>query len=308
MQVTAKTRYSNALLMMIASAACWGLGTVVSKGAILALPPLTVLVIQLASSTVFLWTIALCSSKSRSQMPTPKTFWRYGLPGLLEPGLSYILGLTGLAMTTASNGTLISSTEPAIILGLSWILLKEKVRPVLLGVAAMAIVGVLLTVGVDLQAGNRSVFGDLLLVAGTGCGALYAVLSQSGVQHLRAVSLAAIQQSVGLIEVLIVWLSFGQANAVQIISISPASWSLAIASGIVQYALAFWVYLQAVKTLPLSIAAQFLSLIPVFGVSGAYLFLGERLTLLQGLGMTIAIASVAGITQIQQEKNDDSTH
>ena len=42
--------------------------------------------------------------------------------------------------------------------------------------------------------------------------------------------------------------------------------------------------------MPVSIAAQFLSLIPVVGVSGAYLFLGERLTLVQGLGMAITIA------------------
>ncbi|MFM7425480.1 MAG: EamA family transporter, partial [Elainella sp.] len=64
----------------------------------------------------------------------------------------------------------------------------------------------------------------------------------------------------------------------------------------------------AVQTLPLSIAAQFLSLIPVFGVGGAYVFLGERLTLLQGLGIAIVVAAVAGIARIRQENSHDSTN
>ncbi|MBD2502369.1 hypothetical protein [Anabaena azotica] len=36
-------------------------------------------------------------------------------------------------------------------------------------------------------------------------------------------------------------------------TINPLVWILAIASGIVQYALAFWLYLQDIKTIPVSI-------------------------------------------------------
>jgi drug/metabolite transporter (DMT)-like permease len=227
--------------------------------------------------------------------------WRYGAPGLLEPGASYLLGLMGLTLTTASSSTLISSVEPVFILGLSWMLFKEQIQPLLFGLAAIAVVGVLLTVGVDLRSGDQSAIGDLLVAAGTGCAALYVVLSQVGARNLPAVSLAAIQQSIGLAGVIFVWVSLGQADQSQWATLPWNVWGLAIASGIVQYALAFWLYLQALKTVTASIAAQFLSLTPVFGVAGAYVFLGERLTQLQGVGMAIVVAAVIGIARMQSE-------
>lgn len=308
MSFHAKPYNFNAVLLMIGSAACWGLGTVVSKALLSMLPPLTVLVIQLASSIVFLWATALSSWQLQQLRQTkPKLLLRHGLPGLLEPGASYLLGLVGLTLTTASNSTLISSVEPVFILGLSWVLLKERIHPILLGLAAIAVVGVLLTIGVDLQLRDQFAIGDLLVAAGTGCAALYVVLSQVGARDLPAVSLAAIQQSIGLTGVTIVWMSLGQANLSQLATLPLTVWGLTIASGIVQYALAFWFYLQALNTVPASIAAQFLSLTPVFGVAGAYLFLDERLTPLQGLGMAIVIAAVAGIARLQPEDSDDAT-
>ena len=73
----------------------------------------------------------------------------------------------------------------------------------------------------------------------------------------------------------------------------PASVVLAAAaSGIVQYALAFRFYLTGLRALPVTTAAAFLTLTPVFGVTGAILFLGETLTLLQGLGAVTVIAAL----------------
>ncbi|HEY9800303.1 MAG TPA: DMT family transporter [Leptolyngbyaceae cyanobacterium] len=295
---------SRAILLMILSAVCWGLGTVMSKGVLAYFPPLMVLVTQLTSSVAFLWTIALIQqpwqSVYRSRL-SPVNLLRLGFPGLLEPGLSYILGLIGLTMTTASSASLISATEPVMVLALAWMFLKEQIRPVLLGFSGIAVGGGLLTVSVEMQLNGDSVIGNLLIVMGTFCAALYGVLSRSAVQTVNPVMLAAIQQSFGLIWVILIWLNVEQGKIAQFSTINPVVWILAIASGIVQYALAFWLYLQAIKTIPVSIAAQFLSLIPVFGACGAYLFLNERLTLLQGLGMLLVMVSVAGIAQFQQK-------
>ncbi|WP_190946929.1 DMT family transporter [Nostoc flagelliforme] len=294
--------------MMILSAICWGLGTVMSKMVLTYLPPLTVLVIQLAGSVTFLWAITLI------QQPWKRVYWhqlalptllKLGFPGLLEPALSYSLGLTGLAMTTASNASLINATEPMMALGLAWVFLRERICFVLLILMGMAIGGVLLTVGVDVHLSVRLGIGDLLLVVGTFSGALYAVLSQAGVRIVNPVLLAAIQQSFGLIGVTLVWISFTQINVKTLTAINPVILAFIVVSGIIQYALAFWLYLQAIKTIRVSIAAQFLSLIPIFGVGGAYLFLGERLSLLQGLGMLLVVGAIVGIAQYQRQSQSD---
>ncbi|MBD2249286.1 DMT family transporter [Nostoc sp. FACHB-888] len=299
---------SKAVLMMILSAICWGLGTVMSKMVLTYLPPLTVLVVQLAGSVTFLWAITLIQQPWKRvywHQLAPPTLLKLGFPGLLEPALSYSLGLTGLAMTTASNASLINATEPMMALGLAWVFLRERICFVLLILMGMAIGGVLLTVGVDVHLGVRLGIGDLLLVVGTFSGALYAVLSQAGVRIVNPVLLAAIQQSFGLIGVTLVWISFTQINVKTLTAINPVILALIVVSGIIQYALGFWLYLQAIKTIRVSIAAQFLSLIPIFGVGGAYLFLGERLSLLQGLGMLLVVGAIAGIAQYQRQSQSD---
>jgi O-acetylserine/cysteine efflux transporter len=44
----------------------------------------------------------------------------------------------------------------------------------------------------------------------------------------------------------------------------------------------------------------FLNLIPIFGVTSAYLVLGERLTLAQWVGAAIILAAVTAIVRVQQ--------
>jgi drug/metabolite transporter (DMT)-like permease len=45
----------------------------------------------------------------------------------------------------------------------------------------------------------------------------------------------------------------------------------------------------------------FLNLIPIFGVGGAYLFLGERLTAVQWIGGTLILPAVVTVLRGQRE-------
>lgn len=289
---------------MILSSACWGLATVMSKAALGSVPPLHLLAIQLASSITFLWTIALLTK----QYPAWKwqTF-RYSLTGILEPGFAYIFGMLGLVTTTASNASLIGTTEPIIIIAISWIVLREKVTKLFLLFTSLAVVGVILIISQDLNLlrfNSQSLWGDLLIFIGTFCAALYVVVSHRIVgsdRSLSPLSLAATQQTGGFILVTLVWWAGILGREVMNLSaLNIGVWLLAIASGIVQYALAFWFYLIALKEIPAGTAALFLTLIPVFGVGGAYLFLHEQLTLWQWIGATLIVTAVSSIT-LQQK-------
>ena len=63
-------------------------------------------------------------------------------------------------------------------------------------------------------------------------------------------------------------------------------------SGVVQYALAFWLYLIGLRNLAPAVAGLWLTLIPVFGVAGSYLWLGERPTALMLLGGVLIILAI----------------
>jgi uncharacterized membrane protein len=101
---------------LMLAAVCWGFGTVMSKSVLAQVPPLTLLVVQLAVSLTFLWTII---AAQRLRVPLHRGTWRLGLTGLLNPGLAYTLGLLGLTLTTASLSSLIWAAEPILILGLA---------------------------------------------------------------------------------------------------------------------------------------------------------------------------------------------
>lgn len=178
----------------------------------------------------------------------------------------------------------------------------ESVEFYLLWLSTLNIIGAVLTVGFDSNLNASSLIGDLLVVAGTVCAAVYAVLSRRGVQQLSALPLTAIQQSFGWILVLVIcWLASGESTLFNFAG-SQAILGLAIASGIIQYAVPYWLYLVGLKTISASIAAQFLTLIPVFGTVGAYVVLGERLTLMQGFGMALTLTAVFLIARLRKDE------
>ncbi|QYO68372.1 EamA family transporter [Leptolyngbya sp. 7M] len=75
------------------------------------------------------------------------------------------------------------------------------------------------------------------------------------------------------------------------VGISLPFWLLAIGSGIMQYALAFLLYLIALQNLPVSHAAFYIALIPVFGVTSAIVIMGEQPSLAQSIGGCLVIVS-----------------
>jgi drug/metabolite transporter (DMT)-like permease len=71
-------------------------------------------------------------------------------------------------------------------------------------------------------------------------------------------------------------------------------------SGVLYYALAFWLYIRGLKKVPASLAGFFINLLPVFGVSAAYIFLGERLTPIQWVGAILILFAVGSIFRLQR--------
>lgn len=291
-----------AMAAAVLSAACWGSATVMSKGVLAYMPPMTLLTIQLTASIGFLW-LAVLVLRLRLRLDRPSR--RASLSGLLEPGLAYTFGVVGLMLTTASSATLIGTAEPLFIVLLAWLLLKERVGAPVLGLVLTASLGIGLVTAPDIRggAGGGSLVGDMLVTAGTLFAALYVIATRRLVMTLDPLPLAALQQSVGLIwtlGVLTLALLLGLTNF-GLGSVRPDILALAAVSGVVQYALAFWLYLHALRRLPANIAAFYLALIPIFGVGAAYAVLGETLTPVQWLGAACIVVSVGAVSRLSRD-------
>ena len=281
-------------LLMILAAACWGAATVMTKGILERVPPFALLSLQLSSSVAFLW---VCVLLTRTRVQLNAQTWRAASTGTLEPGMAYALGVPGLALTTASSASIIAATEPAIIVLLAWWLLRERPAGRVVAAISVAVIGVLLVSTADfkhLHAGDA--LGNALVLMGTVFAALYVVRSSRLVAQVQPLLLAALQQSVGML----IALGLLRAAVAFKLETPPTQISLetvlyAMLSGIVQYALAFWSYLQGMRGMSTEAAALFLVLIPVFGVGGAVVFLHETISGWQAAGVVLVVGAVLSI-------------
>jgi drug/metabolite transporter (DMT)-like permease len=274
-----------AVLAMIGSAAAWGGGTVMSKALLdEGLPPVTLLVVQLLASCTVLWLIVW-----GRRLPVRGRDVRAGWTGVLEPGLAYLIGLIGVQWTTASQASIISATEPVWVLCFAVLFLAERVSIRTVGLLGVSMLGVILVTG-ELSGTGGTWQGDALVLVGTLAAAGYVISSRHSAQHSPPLVLAAMQQTVGL-GVALCALPFSATSA----PISGTALLGAIACGIVQYALAFSLYLTALRTIPATYAALYLTLTPIFGVAGATVFLGERMDAVQWIGAILVGLALMGL-------------
>jgi drug/metabolite transporter (DMT)-like permease len=274
--------------LLILAAAAWGVGTVVSKRAVDEIPPFTLLPIQLAASLVVL--VVLMRATRMPLRGSPPILARLGV---LNPGVAYALGLAGLTWISASLSVLLWALEPLLILLLAGLFLREGITPRLVGLSLVAAAGMVMILFDPASGGQWP--GVVLTLLGVGCCAVYTIVARRFVDTSDSTAQVVLAQQA---------FALGFAAVVAAISavlgggIRPESWSAvalasAVASGVLYYAAAYWFYLSALRHVPASLAASSFYLIPIFGVAGGALLLGDRLEPIQWLGVVVVAAAVA---------------
>jgi drug/metabolite transporter (DMT)-like permease len=266
-----------------------------TKAAVREVPPFTVFFVQLGTSVCFLW---ICLALRRNPVHITRGAIGGALAGLLEPGVAYAACVWGLTRTSASSASVILASEPIFIVLLAWLLYatRPSARTTILLVAGLAGVVMVSVTTRTVTAGH--VLGNALVAIGTVSAALYVVLSSRAVIAVEALTLVAFQQTVGLVfaaGLLASALALGSETWPKDLSVSMLL--ICMLSGIVQYALAFWLYLYGLKYVPVSTAAIFLTLIPVFAIGTSALFLGETLDMWQWSGCVIVMISAILISR-----------
>ena len=284
-------RFRNVLALILA-AACWGIGTVVSKQAVAELAPQTLLALQLAVSVAVLLVVVRLRGE---RLPGGREGRLLGRLGLLNPGLAYALSLIGLTQITASLSVLLWATEPILILALAAVVLGDRVGWPMLAATVVAVLGLLLVV-FDPAAGG-SLFGVGMTVAGVVACAVYTVATRRwllGSDSTFGVVLAQQLYALGFASVVVAAMTVAGQQMLPA-RLTAAGLASAVVSGLLYYALAYSFYLTALRAVRASVAAASFYLIPVFGLAGG-LLVGERLQPLQWLGAIVVVLAVAMIT------------
>jgi probable blue pigment (indigoidine) exporter len=280
---------------LVAAAAAWGVATVISKRAVDEIEPLTLLPIELAVSVAVLGAAATVSGQ---RVRRSSELGRLALLGLLNPGLSYALGLLGLARITASMSVLLWAAEPLLILAFAWLLLRQQPTSRLTSWSLLALVGVMLVVFVPNGAGEP--LGVAFTLAGVSACAIYTVLSSCVLVEVSSLTVVLVQQAAAFLFALVLFggaLTVGAGGSLS--SVSPTAWASALIAGVFYYAVAFCFYINGLRRVRPAVAGMFLNLIPLFGLAASRVLLDERLSGRQWLGAVLIVVALLAIARGQ---------
>lgn len=270
--------HPRALGALVVASACWASANLFAKAGLATLPPMTFLAIQLAAATAVLWVALLVRGYSR-----PARMGLIATMGVLEPAIAYAAVNLGLTLTSASDASLLAGTETVFVVLLAWILLGQRPSARTLGAVALAVAGVMVISGS--APSTDALVGNALILLGALSAAGYVIVASRVAPGSDALTVTAHQFLFGAVAsapfVAVQWSLDG---TVVPAAVPVTAWLWAMLAGIVGLALSFLLYNYALANVSSTTAGLSLTLIPVFGVLGAVLFLAEPLRLVQLAG------------------------
>jgi len=292
------------LVAGLTAASIWGGMYVVSKVVLDVIPPFALLTTRLVLGSLTLGIVILSRKKTfhsssenknnKDEITFSAKFWPNFFVGLVGYGVSLGFQFVGTKLSTASNGSLVTSATPAFVLIFAAVILREKIttrRVLALIIASLGVVAVIDPRTAQL---DPSLFwGNLSLLAAALTWALYSVLVRKVSQDTEllwgtmVMFLGGLPVSLPLGAWEIATQGFG--------TISLGIIGGVLFLGIISTALAMFLWNYSFATLPAGIASLTFFAQPVVGTFLGWLFLGEKITplflfggVLIGIGLLIA--------------------
>ncbi len=269
----------------------WGLSFVATKIALESVPTFTLVFIRFSLAATLLTALT-----GRQGFPsfTRTEHLKMFLLALFEPGFYFIFETIGLQYTTAPKTALIIATVPLATLIFSVIFIGERTSLKGVSGVSLSLIGITVLVAGDPQfkwdLGGR-LFGDLLIFGAVISAAIYFILARNLGQNHSPIKITNVQFIYGTIFYLpaFVW----ELPGLHWSAISSRSLGALVYLTLLATVGAFLCYNYALSKMPASRAAVFINGIPVVTALGAWLLLGETLTLTQAGGGVLVLFAVA---------------
>ncbi len=268
------------LISGLSAAAIWGGMYVVSKLVMEVVPPFLLIVARLALGILTLSIIVLIR---KGWKISHRQFWQVFGVGVVGYGISLSFQFVGTNLSTAANGSLVTSTTPAFVLLFAALLLSEKITTRRMIALIIATIGVVAVIDPRNAAISPSFFwGNICLVAAALTWALYSVLIRKVTRDTDVLTTTLIAFLGGLP----VCLPLGGWELVshQIGPIGPGVVGGILFIGIISTALAMYLWNTAFAMLDAGVASLTFFAQPVVGTLLSVMFLNEQITPLFVIG------------------------
>lgn len=215
------------------------------------------------------------------------------------------LVLLGLRYTSAIEAGIITSTSPAMMVVVTWLLFREKAGVMQVVAVLLVVVGIISVNGffdlknISMAAGH--ILGNLLMVGAVIGEAFFLLMRKRISSRISNLALTGYLCFLGF--VMFLPLSIYQGISFDFSGVSSIAWLSMLYFGAVFTVLAYIFWFQGVSRVSGSTAGVFTAVMPVSAVVLSCLFLKERLTLYHGLGGALILLAIFLMT-MGTEKQD----
>lgn len=281
-------------LALLLVAVSWGSNFVSIKYLLRSMGPIDVLLVRLVLASLFFGLLLLLLPG-----PLPR-FAPADRPKVL---LMALLGITlntgaiafGTRLIPAAVGSLIVTGNPVFTAIISRVVAGEPLtrrKLTGIGIAFAGFLIVLLYGGPEARFSVQNALGVLITLIGPVVWAFYTVLSKPLLARYDPTRFAGVLTVLGTIPLLpLLLLNPGLVG--QVAHFQPTQWLAASAMSVFALVFAYVVWYQGLRVLTPTQVAVYVYLVPVFGALGAWLLLGERITVYLILGgLTILLGVI----------------
>lgn len=268
------------LLCGLGAASIWGGMYVVSKVVLEVIPPFSLVTLRLVLGAITLAIVLLI--RGFPAITRAQTLKVLGV-GFVGYGVSLCLQFLGTKLSTAANGSLVTSATPAFVLIFAWLLLHEEITSRRLLSLFLATLGVIAVIDPrSAQLDPRLFMGNLALIGAAITWALYSVLVRKVTQDTN-VLLFSMLAFMGGLPVSV------PAGAWELSTVGVGEINLGVVGGVlfigvISTALAMVLWNTAFAYVEASLASLTFFAQPVVGTFLGWLFLNEKITPLFLLG------------------------
>jgi drug/metabolite transporter (DMT)-like permease len=294
--------HASPYLLLTLTSLFWSLNWVIGRALVGHVTPFSLAFIR--------WTVAIAVMMPfalpgiRAHWPAVRENWRViAWLGFWGTGLHNVFGYAGVQYTTATNGVMLNSAIPVMIMVLGWLVYRDTITRL----QALGVVVSLGGVVAILTRGDPGVLaqltlnkGDLIVLCGMVFWAAYTIFLRMKPAELPGLVMLTCCGVFGLTLLFPLFLFemiFQQGR----VEFRPATIAAMAYVGIFPSFVAYVFWNRAVAQVGSNIAGIFVHLMPAFGSILAWLFLDERIEVFHVVGIALILAGI-GLTSTGQKR------
>lgn len=275
--------------LLLITSVLWGVNYSVVKYGTSVMDPLAYNGVRVAlAALVFGW----IAWRRAGPPVSRRDMWMLLALGVLGNGVYQLLFAVGVAHTKAGSAAIVLASAPVFIALLGRVFGIERIGLRGYGGVLLSIAGIALVIlgGAAARSGDATWLGNLIVLAGAFCWAIFTVLLEPYTHRVSLVDISALTLVGGAVPLLIV--SAPAMIATRWSSVRPLTWAAIAYSGIGSLVIAYLFWYRGVRVIGPTRTAIYSNLQPVIALLVSWMLLSEVPTAWQGVGAVTIIAGV----------------